>query len=79
MEILIQKVEKFVIITSLDEVWKDHLYYLNHIKEAIHLRAYAQKDPLIEYKNEAFQKFEELIEQNIMLFLFYQLLIQILH
>jgi len=61
-EILIQKVEKFVIITSLDEVWKDHLYYLNHIKEAIHLRAYAQKDPLVEYKMESFNAFEKMFE-----------------
>ncbi len=59
---LIDKVEKYVIITSLDEVWKDHLHYLTHIKESIHLRAYAQKDPLIEYKMEAFKAFEMMLE-----------------
>ncbi len=59
---LVEKVEKYVMITAIDDVWRDHLYYLGHIKEAIHLRAYAQKDPLIEYKMESFNAFETMFK-----------------
>ena len=47
----------------IDDKWKDHLYDMDRIKEGVGLRAYGQKDPLIEYKKEGFQKFSELIDE----------------
>jgi preprotein translocase subunit SecA len=56
-------IEKRVFITILDECWKDHLYQLGNIREVIHLRAYAQKDPLTEYKIDAFKSFENMLHR----------------
>lgn len=53
--------ERYFILRVIDEKWKDHLYEMDMLKEGIHLRAYGQKNPLIEYKREAFQMFESLI------------------
>jgi preprotein translocase subunit SecA len=53
--------ERYFILQVIDEKWKDHLYEMDILKEGIHLRAYGQKDPLIEYKREAFGMFETLI------------------
>jgi preprotein translocase subunit SecA len=50
-----------VTLGVLDEKWKDHLYDLDQLRNAIHYRAYGQKDPLIEYKKEAFEMFEDLL------------------
>src|SRR5690606_11856745 len=50
-----------VMLTVLDEKWKDHLYDLDLLRNAIQYRAYGQKDPLIEYKKEAFEMFEDLM------------------
>ena len=41
-------------LQTLDECWREHLYYLDHIKDGIHLRAYAHKDPFNEYKLECY-------------------------
>jgi preprotein translocase subunit SecA len=46
----------------IDEKWKDHLREMDDLKEGIHLRAYGQKDPIVEYKTEAFRMFMELLE-----------------
>jgi preprotein translocase subunit SecA len=59
----LKKFEKFILLRILDEEWKDHLYEMDMLKEGIHLRAYGQKDPLVEYKNEAARMFTELIER----------------
>ena len=48
---------------TLDEHWRDHLYELDHLKGGIGLRAYGQRDPLIEYKKEAFTLFETLVRE----------------
>ncbi|MEJ2542443.1 MAG: preprotein translocase subunit SecA [Calditrichaceae bacterium] len=53
--------ERYFILRVIDEKWKDHLYEMDILKEGIHLRAYGQKDPLIEYKREAYGMFETLI------------------
>ena len=45
----------------LDEKWKDHLYDLDQLRNAIQYRAYGQRDPLVEYKKEAFEMFEDLL------------------
>jgi len=60
---IVETVYKKILITSLDEVWKEHLYNLGNMREAVHLRAYAQKDPLTEYKMEAFELFKKLFEK----------------
>jgi preprotein translocase subunit SecA len=56
------KIEKMVVLQVIDEKWKDHLREMDDLKEGIHLRAYGQKDPLVEYKTEAFRMFMELLE-----------------
>jgi preprotein translocase subunit SecA len=53
--------ERAAVLAVIDEKWTEHLRDLDEIKEGIHLRAYGQKDPLIEYKMEAFRTFEEMI------------------
>jgi len=55
--------ERYFILRVIDEKWKDHLYEMDMLKEGIHLRAYGQKNPLIEYKREAFGMFESLIHE----------------
>jgi len=50
-----------VMLSVLDEKWKDHLYDLDQLRNAIQYRAYGQRDPLVEYKREAFEMFEDLI------------------
>jgi preprotein translocase subunit SecA len=50
-----------VMLAVLDEKWKDHLYDLDQLRNAIQYRAYGQKDPLVEYKREAFEMFEDLM------------------
>ncbi|HXW97580.1 MAG TPA: preprotein translocase subunit SecA [Gemmatimonadales bacterium] len=50
-----------VMLTVLDEKWKDHLYDLDQLRNAIQYRAYGQRDPLVEYKKEAFDMFEDLM------------------
>ncbi|MEP7324773.1 MAG: SEC-C metal-binding domain-containing protein, partial [Gemmatimonadota bacterium] len=51
-----------VMLNVIDEKWKDHLYDLDQLRNAIHFRAYGQKDPLVEYKREAFEMFEDLVK-----------------
>ena len=53
--------EKRVLLETLDQLWKDHLLSLDHLRQGINLRAYAQRDPLNEYKQEAFGLFESML------------------
>lgn len=55
-----EQLQKMVLLQSIDHHWKNHLYVIDKLKEGIGLRGYAQKDPLIEYKKEAFKAFESL-------------------
>lgn len=57
---LMRDIEKFIFLHVIDTKWKDHLLGIDHIKEGIGLRGYAQRDPLVEYKKEAFQLFEDM-------------------
>lgn len=57
---LLAQVQKMVLLQTIDTKWKEHLKRIDHLKEGINLRAYAQKDPLIEYKKEAFNAFSEM-------------------
>lgn len=54
--------EKQVILQVVDNLWKEHLATMDHLRQGIHLRGYAQKNPKQEYKREAFELFEELLE-----------------
>jgi len=54
-------VEKQVMLQILDQRWKEHLATMDHLRQGIHLRAYAQKQPKQEYKREAFELFQELL------------------
>jgi preprotein translocase subunit SecA len=60
---LMAQIEKMVVLQIIDEKWKEHLREMDDLKEGIHLRAYGQKDPLVEYKTEAFRMFMELLEE----------------
>lgn len=55
-----EQIAKMVLLQTIDHKWKEHLQRIDHLKEGISLRAYAQKDPVIEYKKEAFRAFEEM-------------------
>lgn len=55
--------EKIVMLQVVDAQWKDHLLAMDHLKEGIGLRGYGQKDPLVEYKREAFEVFAEMTER----------------
>lgn len=55
-----EQVQKMILLQSIDHHWKNHLYVIDKLKEGIGLRGYAQKDPLVEYKKEAFKAFESL-------------------
>jgi preprotein translocase subunit SecA len=52
--------ERVVLLQMLDTQWKDHLLGMDHLKEGIGLRGYGQKDPLVEYKKEAFDMFADM-------------------
>ena len=53
--------ERMVMLSVIDGLWKDHLLAMDHLKEGISLRGYAQRDPLVEYKRESFEMFEAMM------------------
>ena len=53
--------ERIVMLSVLDGLWKDHLLAMDHLKEGIGLRGYAQQDPLVAYKKESFEMFEQMM------------------
>jgi preprotein translocase subunit SecA len=59
---IMRNVEKSLLLQLLDQLWKEHLLTLDHLRQGIGLRAYAQRDPLNEYKQEAFGLFEEMLD-----------------
>jgi len=62
-EDVIRGFERFVILRTIDEKWKDHLYGMDQLREGINLRAYGQKNPLLEYKSEGFGMFQEMMRE----------------
>src|SRR5437879_4444988 len=60
---LLQALERHEMLIVLDTQWKDHLLSIDHLKEGIGLRGYGQRDPLTEYKKEAFDLFEDMLER----------------
>ena len=59
---LMRLAEKSLLLQLLDQTWKEHLLALDHLRQGIGLRAYGQKDPLNEYKREAFDMFEGMLD-----------------
>ena len=59
----IERIKRQVLLQVLDESWRDHLYMMDILKTGIGLRGYNQKDPLVEYKKESFDLFQELIQR----------------
>lgn len=59
---VIRNAEKWLMLETIDAAWKQHMLNLDHLKEGINLRSYSQKNPLIEYKREAFQMFQEVMQ-----------------
>ena len=57
-----RKIEKHIMLQILDTLWKDHLATMDHLRQGIHLRAYAQKNPKQEYKRESFELFQQLLK-----------------
>jgi len=71
---VMRETERMVWLSVIDQQWKDHLLSMDHLKEGIGMRAYGQKDPLIEYKKEGFRLFQEMmdrIEDETVRFLFF--------
>ncbi|MGI8967443.1 MAG: SEC-C metal-binding domain-containing protein, partial [Limisphaerales bacterium] len=57
----LKAIERYTILSAIDKLWQEHLYGMDSLRNSIGLRAYGQRDPLIEYKAEAFKIFEELM------------------
>ena len=60
---ILRQLERWVMLQIIDAQWKDHLLSMDHLKEGIGLRGYGQRDPLTEYKREAFDLFEAMVER----------------
>jgi len=58
---VMRQVERFVMLSTIDKLWMDHLDAVENLRQGIGLRGYGQREPLVEYKNEAFKMFEQLI------------------
>ena len=58
---MLDMLERHIILTGIDKLWQEHLYNMDALREGVHLRAQGQKDPLVEYKNEAYSLFETLM------------------
>jgi preprotein translocase subunit SecA len=60
---VMRMVERSLLLQVLDQSWKEHLHHLDYLRQAVGLRAYAQKDPLNEYKREAFSMFQQMLSR----------------
>jgi preprotein translocase subunit SecA len=58
-----QDLQNYILLQTVDSYWKDHLLNMDHLKEGIGLRGYGQQDPLVAYKREAHQVFQDMIER----------------
>ncbi|VAV94890.1 Protein translocase subunit SecA [hydrothermal vent metagenome] len=61
---IMRQVERSLLLQAIDRYWKEHLAQLDHLRQVIQLRAYGQRDPLNEYKTEAFAMFESMLEET---------------
>jgi len=60
---IMQQIEKYAVLSVIDQKWREHLREIDGLREGINLRAYGQKDPLLEYKQEAYKMFIELLRE----------------
>src|ERR1019366_2838316 len=60
-EELMRALERFLLMQIIDQRWREHLYDMDYLREGIHLRGFAQIEPLVAYKNEAFELFRDLM------------------
>src|SRR4051794_10269069 len=60
---LMRALERFVLLDRIDDLWREHLHDMDYLREGIHLRGFAQIDPLVAYKNEAFDLFTDLMHR----------------
>jgi preprotein translocase subunit SecA len=60
-EELMREIERFLLLQIIDQRWREHLYDMDYLREGIHLRGFAQIEPLVAYKNEAFELFRDLM------------------
>jgi preprotein translocase subunit SecA len=58
-----RNLERYILLQTVDQLWKDHLFSMDHLKEGIGLRGYAQQNPLIIYKKEGFEMFQDMISR----------------
>ena len=58
---MMREAERFFILQQLDSLWREHLQSMDSLRESVGLRGYGQKDPLIEYKNEGYDMFLEMM------------------
>jgi preprotein translocase subunit SecA len=59
----LKMLERYIILNAIDRLWQEHLYAMDGLREGVYLRAYGQKDPLVEYKSEAYKMFVELMDR----------------
>ena len=59
---VLEELERYIILSAIDRLWQEHLYVMDGVRDAIGMRQYAQKDPLVEYKTEAYSVFVELMD-----------------
>ncbi|MBA2241576.1 MAG: SEC-C domain-containing protein, partial [Chthoniobacterales bacterium] len=57
----VKSLERYIILNAIDRLWQEHLYAMDALREGVYLRSYAQKDPLVEYKTEAYEMFVDLM------------------
>jgi preprotein translocase subunit SecA len=60
---VMREVEKYAYLGSIDHLWMDHIDHIDDLREGVTLRAYGQRDPLVEFKNEAYRLFESLVDK----------------
>ena len=59
----LKMLERYILLNAIDRLWQEHLYAMDGLREAVYLRAYGQRDPLVEYKSEAYKMFVELMDR----------------
>lgn len=78
---LMKEAERFLILSNIDRLWKEHLQAIKFVQQAVGLRGYAQRDPLIEYKLEGYNLFLEMMAQirRNVIYSIYQVCTKLLH
>ena len=59
---MLRELERRVLLEVIDRKWREHLYEMDYLKDGVGLRAYAQRDPLVEYQREGFDMFNQMLD-----------------